>query len=122
MTPEIEKDSDQPAIPRWLRQVVSRIRQWWSHRQIMKACDESSKRMSKMTREERRALSERALATIYPDGHWNCENHGELISYRVENGQKCPVCNSANAEVSDGGPLTLELKQDANPPFAAPLG
>lgn len=27
-----------------------------------------------------------------------------------------------NDKVSDGGPLTPELKQDANPPFAAPLG
>ena len=27
-----------------------------------------------------------------------------------------------NAEVSEGGPLTHELKQYANPPFAAPLG
>lgn len=27
-----------------------------------------------------------------------------------------------NEKVSDGGPLTHELKQDANPPFAAPLG
>ena len=25
-----------------------------------------------------------------------------------------------NDKVSDGGPLTSELKQDANPPFAAP--
>ena len=25
-----------------------------------------------------------------------------------------------NDKVSDGGPLTPELKQDANPPFAAP--
>lgn len=29
---------------------------------------------------------------------------------------------SENDKVSDGGPLTHELKQDANPPFAAPLG
>jgi len=29
---------------------------------------------------------------------------------------------SHNNKVSDGGPLTSELKQDANPPFAAPLG
>lgn len=28
----------------------------------------------------------------------------------------------ANDKVSDGGPLTHEPKQDANPPFAAPLG
>ena len=27
-----------------------------------------------------------------------------------------------NDKVSDGGPLTHESKQDANPPFAAPLG
>jgi len=27
-----------------------------------------------------------------------------------------------NDKVSDGGPLTPESKQDANPPFAAPLG
>lgn len=27
-----------------------------------------------------------------------------------------------NYKVSDGGPRTPELKQDANPPFAAPLG
>lgn len=31
-----------------------------------------------------------------------------------------PRC--ANKKVSDGGPLTHESKQDANPPFAAPLG
>ena len=30
--------------------------------------------------------------------------------------------NWHNEKVSDGGPLTHESKQDANPPFAAPLG
>lgn len=30
--------------------------------------------------------------------------------------------HSENDKVSDGGPLTHESKQDANPPFAAPLG
>ena len=30
--------------------------------------------------------------------------------------------SGSNDKVSDGGPLTPELKQDANPPFAAPLG
>lgn len=29
---------------------------------------------------------------------------------------------SGNEKVSDGGPLTHESKQSANPPFAAPLG
>lgn len=30
------------------------------------------------------------------------------------------VAHSANDKVSDGGPLTPESKQSANPPFAAP--
>lgn len=91
-----------------LETLVSRIRQWLRHRRIMKACDESSKRMSKMTREEHQALGERALATIYPDGHWDCENHGELIAYRVANGQRCPICNSANAKLRDAGESGVE--------------
>jgi len=44
---------------------------------------------------------------------WCCaeemESHPEIFS-------------SENDKVSDGGPLTHESKQDANPPFAAPLG
>ena len=35
---------------------------------------------------------------------------------------KCHGSGKSNDKVSDGGPLTPELKQDANPPFAAPLG
>ncbi len=33
-----------------------------------------------------------------------------------------PCAQGSNEKVSDGGPLTHELKQDATPPFAAPLG
>lgn len=65
----------------------------------MKACDESSKRMSKMSREERRQLGVRAREIMYPNGYWTCRSHG-ILEYNVPAGEACSVCNSANAEVS----------------------
>lgn len=40
---------------------------------------------------------------------------------RMAEARKARWAKSPNDKVSDGGPLTHESKQDANPPFAAPL-
>jgi rubrerythrin len=90
-----------------MKKLINRIREWLRHRRIMRACDESAKRMATMTRDERRELGERALSVMYPEGHWNCNNHGDLIFYRVPNGQRCPVCNSSPIVK---GPLTTPAK------------
>lgn len=45
------------------------------------------------------------------------EPGADVIERESESG-----AGSQNEKVSDGGPLTHELKQDANPPFAAPTG
>lgn len=58
----IEKQN--PRFPRWL----SRMVRWWQeerqHRRIMKACDESRRRMNNLTREQREELHRRAMEII----------------------------------------------------------
>jgi hypothetical protein len=88
--------NDSPRSRSRLQRVVSRIREWWWRQRIAKACDEAGARISKMTTEERIALSARARSIMYPDGYWTCRNHGELVEYKVATGLRCPVCDSAN--------------------------
>lgn len=64
----------------------------------------------------------RSEGRLSPEMHYECcgvwggslaDEQGALKAW---NGKQ------ANNKVSDGGPLTHESKQDANPPFTAPLG
>lgn len=68
-------------------------------------------------------------ASHYPGTRQMCAKCGEPTGRCEEDAMwneggeaVCEVCYSPNDKVSDGGPLTHESKQDANPPFAAPLG
>lgn len=74
-----------------MNSIAYRIYKWWHRRREIKAVAESSRRISKMSREERKILSERALAIMYPNGYWTCENHGDLVC-RVANGDSCQMC------------------------------
>lgn len=54
-----------------------------------------------------------------------CRERGGWWAYRSENRPRGPYKTAGEAalsidKVSDGGPLTHESKQSANPPFAAP--
>lgn len=61
------------------------------------------------------------------DPSFTLELNGCVIEIRLNEApgvfsRRTITVSSDNAPVSDGGPLTHESKQDANPPFAAPLG
>ena len=64
-------------------------------------------------------------------GKWAYVGLGTVEEGQDDHGDNCAECRkkklalnakSPNEKVSDGGPLTHKFKQDANPPFAAPLG
>jgi hypothetical protein len=68
--------------------------------EIQSACDESRRRMNGYSPEQRKALYEGALKTIFPDGYWCCS-----CNVLVAAGRLCPVCNPnsyGNALTTDG--------------------
>lgn len=59
--------------------------------EIQKACDETRKRMSSYTKEQRDELERKALEIMFPNGYTTCAK--DHVSIYIDKTKPCPQCD-----------------------------
>lgn len=81
----------------YLLRLFDRLSNWYAHRKLLKACDESRKRVSAMDSRQRKELELSGLAIIYPEGYWQCScgSPNPRMTVVVGAGKTCGLCGRA---------------------------
>jgi hypothetical protein len=72
---------------------LHRLRDWWIHRKLTKACAIARREVSAMSREQKDALWNSAINRMFPEGWWGCPKDRIVVG----RDQSCPICGTDQA-------------------------